>query len=688
MARVRSSLRVASPDNLPDAELLVREGIGAAEVGDHARARELLSLALTLDEGHVGGWMWLSSEVGAREHRAFCLRRVLALEPDNGFARQGLAWLSGGVEGPIDRALLLRRLADGVASPDHLSDADLLVREGIKAVEAANHVRARDLLSLGLTLDQDHVQGWLWLSGEVETLEDKAFCLHRALDLEPDNKLARQRLALLGGEVEGPKDRPLHLRRMPDTAAGPDDLSDAELLVREGIEAAEAGSHARARDLLSLGLTLDEGLVQGWMWLSSEVEHSEDKAFCLRRVLALEPGNEFAQRGLAWIREQRKLRVQALLEKQRLMREQVSLQVQRQPQEQRMVHDLREAVGVGDILDTAETGDVLDAEEVGERPAETVIEPVAEASREEQVRPIRTRPIGAVGIILRSEFVFIVVPGLLLLGFIATGMEGLPASLSLLLLLMGLAFASFAPGYALQAALFPRKDALRGPQRLALSIGLSVAFLPALVLLANWLSWGIHLQPIAISEGLVTIVLSGAALVRRARLPAEARPALVISLDLKTWWVDQDRRSRVLYRVLAGALLLAMVTVSAIILIPKPGERFTEFYILGSEELAESYPREAAPGELMPVIAGITNREGQAAEYRIEVWVEGEPIGVVGPVTLGDGEVWEGPVAYALPQAGDAKLVEFQLYRAGAQEPYHHLRMWINVVAGPGDEDE
>ena len=123
-----------------------------------------------------------------------------------------------------------------------------------------------------------------------------------------------------------------------------------------------------------------------------------------------------------------------------------------------------------------------------------------------------------------------------------------------------------------------------------------------------------------------------------------------------------------------------LVSAAAILLLPKPGEHFTEFYILGPEGLAESYPREAAVGEPLSVTAGIHNLEGVAAEYQIEVWAGEQQIGAAGPLRLADGETWEGPVAYALPLPGDDQQVHFYLYRDASVEPYRSLRLWIDVV--------
>ena len=232
------------------------------------------------------------------------------------------------------------------------------------------------------------------------------------------------------------------------------------------------------------------------------------------------------------------------------------------------------------------------------------------------------------------------------------------------------------------------RDALDGPERLALSFGLSVAIVPILALILDRLPWGLSLWSIVCAEGLVIALLSMVALTRRSRLPTEALPVLTVDVDLKGWWATQDRTGRALYVVLASALLLALISAAAIFLLPSPGDNFTEFYLLGPNGLAESYPREAVPGQALSVTVGIANREGRVAEYRVEVQVDGERIGTAGPVTMGDAEVWEAPLAYALPQVGDDQQVEFLLYRDGGQEPYRRLRLWINVVEVPGDGDE
>jgi hypothetical protein len=76
-------------------------------------------------------------------------------------------------------------------------DVRALLREGIAAAKAGQRDRARGLLMRVVDLDEENVQAWLWLSGVVDTLEDRATCLDNVLVLDPDNQAARKGLALI-----------------------------------------------------------------------------------------------------------------------------------------------------------------------------------------------------------------------------------------------------------------------------------------------------------------------------------------------------------------------------------------------------------------------------------------------------------------------------------------------------------
>jgi uncharacterized membrane protein len=293
------------------------------------------------------------------------------------------------------------------------------------------------------------------------------------------------------------------------------------------------------------------------------------------------------------------------------------------------------------------------------------------------VLPVPPTLIHSKNLILRAGW------DLLLLDLLAVVLLGMIyfniSFLAPLRLVLGLVLVLFAPGYALQAALFPRQDDLDGIERAGLSLGLSVAVISLLALLLDNLPWGLRLWPMAISLALTVLVASLPALARRLILPPAKRFIPRIGLDLRSWWGEQDRTNRRLYSLVAGALVITFISAAAILLLPKPAERFTEFYMLGSEGLAQDYPRQVTAGQTVALTVGISNREGAAAVYRIQVKAGEKVLTQAGPVALENGKTWEQALEFVLLTAGDDQQILLLLEREGQPAPYRSLRLWINV---------
>jgi len=66
----------------------------------------------------------------------------------------------------------------------------------------------------------------------------------------------------------------------------------------------------------------------------------------------------------------------------------------------------------------------------------------------------------------------------------------------------------FMPGYVTVEALYPGEQDLTQLERLALSIGLSLAIVPLLGLILNYMPWGIRLEPVLISLSLYTVIVA------------------------------------------------------------------------------------------------------------------------------------------------------------------------------------
>ena len=82
---------------------------------------------------------------------------------------------------------------------------------------------------------------------------------------------------------------------------------------------------------------------------------------------------------------------------------------------------------------------------------------------------------------------------------------------------LGGVFILFLPGYMLISALYPRSGELDGLERIALSIGLSLAIVPLVGLIINYTPWGITLTPIMVSLAVFSEALALGALERKYR---------------------------------------------------------------------------------------------------------------------------------------------------------------------------
>lgn len=244
---------------------------------------------------------------------------------------------------------------------------------------------------------------------------------------------------------------------------------------------------------------------------------------------------------------------------------------------------------------------------------------------------------------------------------------------------LGLIFVLFLPGYALVAAMFPKKEDIDGIERLALGFGLSIVVVPILGFLLNYTPWGIRLYPVTLALLSFTAVMSAAAIYRRKKLSAGMRFKIPVKFKLprlaEMAWFD-----RTLFIALAGAVLFTAGSICYISITPVTGEQFTEFYILSPGGKAEGYPAEIAAGVDTEVTLGIANNEYRPVSYSTEVIIDGKPEKRLAPVELSHGEKWENRVAFSTKGPQKNVKVEFLLYIDGEITPYRSLYLWVNAV--------
>lgn len=249
--------------------------------------------------------------------------------------------------------------------------------------------------------------------------------------------------------------------------------------------------------------------------------------------------------------------------------------------------------------------------------------------------------------------------------------------ITVLRIILGIPFVLFLPGYMLMLVLFPGKHSVSGIERIALSLALSLAIVPLIGLLLNYSPWGIRLESSLYSLSAFIIIVSLVAWLRQNKVAEGERFGLELQLAVPRWGTSLS--DRVLSIILGLAVLGALAAVGYTLAVPREGQGFTEFHLLGPEDKPE-YPQQLRAGETATVAISIVNHEGETAFYRLEVRVNGLKDREIAPIALDNDAEWRQEVSFT-PRVPARQKVEFILYRDGQDGPYLALLyLWVNVV--------
>lgn len=292
---------------------------------------------------------------------------------------------------------------------------------------------------------------------------------------------------------------------------------------------------------------------------------------------------------------------------------------------------------------------------------------------------------------------------------------------------LGLPFALFVPGYAFVAALFPeakpaaddgvgddaagsagpvRESGVDGLERVALSVGTSVALVSLVGLVLNFTPWGLRLTSVLVTLGGFTLAAAYVGARRRNALDPDER----FRVPYERWvararselFAPDTRTDAVLNVLLVVSLLLAVGTVGYVAAFPKQGESFSEFYLLTENEtgdlVADDYPTEFVAGEPRSLVVGVGNHEHEPVSYTVvsqiqRVRVENNSTAVLQAETLdrfsptvAANETWHRQHDVAPTIAGDRLRLTYLLYRGDppenptAENAYRSLHLWVNVT--------
>lgn len=103
-----------------------------------------------------------------------------------------------------------------------MANVDAMVQQAIAAIKANNKAEGRRILEQVLAIDEYNEQGWLWLSGCVDTLEEQLTCLENVLTVNPANQKAQKGAAAVKARLASAR-----AARPAAPAAPPDPFADS-----------------------------------------------------------------------------------------------------------------------------------------------------------------------------------------------------------------------------------------------------------------------------------------------------------------------------------------------------------------------------------------------------------------------------------------------------------------------------
>ena len=159
---------------------------------------------------------------------------------------------------------------------------DTMLNEAIEAAKDGKRSRARDLLTRLLRADQSNAEYWLWMSSVVDTTKEQVYCLNSVLRLEPQNRLARRGLILLGAAEAGVDTIPV-----PPVRKHKWEIDEIDTGRPTGIAGLIANPVARVALAIVLGVVLIGFITAGVFGVNNQRKKNEElQAFILLTLTA------------------------------------------------------------------------------------------------------------------------------------------------------------------------------------------------------------------------------------------------------------------------------------------------------------------------------------------------------------------------------------------------------------------
>ena len=202
----------------------------------------------------------------------------------------------------------------------------------------------------------------------------------------------------------------------------------------------------------------------------------------------------------------------------------------------------------------------------------------------------------------------------------------------ILRIILGLPFIVFIPGYLLLFVLFPTKKTdtrIGKTERFALSIGVSLAVFALIILAVNYQSGAYTIGSVFVPMFVYVCFMVVLSVYRWFNTPIDERFMMSFNfsfLMFKNKVKYKSKLDKTLLSIIIILAVTALILFAFIVSTPRTKEKFTDFYILGSDGSIISYPTNLSLGENSTVSIGIVNNEHEKVRYTVEIWLINQTI--------------------------------------------------------------
>jgi uncharacterized membrane protein len=255
---------------------------------------------------------------------------------------------------------------------------------------------------------------------------------------------------------------------------------------------------------------------------------------------------------------------------------------------------------------------------------------------------------------------------------VAASSRGVNVFVFVLRLIFGLTFLLVLPGLALVSALFPRQADLKGIERLALAVGISISITAGVSALLNFTPWGIELSSMVMSIGFITIVF---AVVGYYRFRNTAVGKVAVQSARKN---NAVRIGGLLFGIAVAILMIAFGVNTYHAVIGESEENITQLFLQSADGSRLEGPIEVGVGEPVSFVIGVVNHEHAAMPFTVEI-LNNDSDEQIDDFYLENSESWTSTYTLHMDTPGENQEVSIFLYKGIDKTPYRTLHMWVTV---------